>query len=176
MLPSGRGAARWNPEEEAREDVREETADRGPAAPRSEVSGPSLFGFSGSDLRAVGGVLLIFGIVLFLAGALHMMSGVTVPQASMDPTAWFQESTAHAMTGFALSSVGLVLIGIRTRAFRFGLIRPVTSFVAGEAPPAIETASTAIGRGLEEARVQLPPAAPTAAVQTVVKVKCKNCG
>ncbi len=137
---------------------------------------PSLFGLTGKDLRTLGIVLLLIGVVVFLGGALYMFSGVTAPTLGTDPTAWFNESAAHAITGFAIAAVGMVLMGIGGWALRFGLIRPVASFVAEEASPALETASMAIGRGWGEGRssVGSTPVAP--AVETVVKVKCKNCG
>ena len=136
----------------------------------------SLFGFSGKNLRLIGIVLLVVGLVMFLAGAVYMLGGVTAPTMATDPSAWFSSSVAHMLGGFVIIAVGMVLMGIGGFALRFGLIRPVTSFVAEEASPALETASMAIGRGWGEARTQLGQTAPPPAAATVIKVKCKNCG
>lgn len=177
MLPGPGGGIPSQPGERELESYGGPSAfgDRTPLA-RGGTGAPSLFGFTGKGLRTLGIVLLAIGLVVFLGGASYMMSSVSAPSAFTDPTAWFNESTSHAMTGFAILAVGMVLLGLGGWALRFGLIQPVASFVAEEASPAIETASRAVGRGLGEARQEFGTPPATSAVQTVVKVKCKNCG
>jgi len=74
-------------------------------------------------------------------------------------------------SAFGTAVVGMILLGVGGVALRLGLIRPVTSYVASEASPAIERVSEAAGEGLRQGFGANP-------LQTgsVVKVKCRNCG
>lgn len=137
------------------------------------TGGASLFGLSGRRLRGLGIVLVIIGIALFIGGASTMMSGATSPQPVIDR---FQQAPGHAMTGFALAGIGIVSLAVGSWALRLGLIRPVSRFLAEEASPAIVTASAAIGRGFTQAGLTMPAPVTAPGAQTVVKVKCKNCG
>ncbi len=144
---------------------------------------PQLFGFTGSSLRTLGVVLLVLGGVVCVVGVAVLFSGPPMPSPT-DPNfaqasdAWFQASTAHGLGAMAIFVVGMVLFAVGGYALRFGLVRPVASFLASEASPAIETASAAVGRGLAEARGATPtwPTAAPAQTETVVKVKCRQCG
>ena len=154
----------------------EDELGRAPSAAEAMGGGASLFGLRGRELRLLGTAFLVLGLFLFLGGAFYGMTGPGPPQNSMDTSTWFQDSTARMVGGFAIAAVGIALLGIGGWALRFGLIRPVASFVAEEASPALTTASAAIGRGLGEAGLRMASPASAPAVRTVVKVKCTHCG
>jgi hypothetical protein len=113
----------------------------------------------------------VAGLILFLIGVI--MPFLAIQSVMQDP---FNPSTPGSVAGsfglsFIIILIGIILIPIGGVALKFGMIRPVSSFVAAEAAPAIETAAAALGGGLREAGFGAPAArAPD------VRVKCRNCG
>ncbi|HEX9339874.1 MAG TPA: zinc ribbon domain-containing protein [Thermoplasmata archaeon] len=132
--------------------------------------GATLFGLSGPRLRRLGVALLAVGLALFFLAILPVL--LAINQFASDP--W---GTAPGVVlgsfflSFVLSGIGMVLMGIGGYALRFGLVRPVTTYVATEASPGIETAVTAIGQGLRQAGFGPSPTGSNA-----IRVKCRNCG
>jgi len=104
-----------------------------------------LFGLSGARLRLIGVVALLAGLVLFLGST--VLPFLAIQGVTQDP---FNPSTPGTIMGsfvlaFILGAIGIVLFVIGAIALRFGMIRPVASYVATEAAPAIQTAAAAVG-------------------------------
>ena len=131
---------------------------------RMSNDGGTLFGLNRTQLTVIGAVLAVIGIILFLSAA------STMGTPSADPFD-FAATQARMFSAFGTAVVGMIFLGLGGVALRFGLVRPVTSYVASEASPAIERASEAAGLGLKEGFGGNPLQS-----QTVVKVKCRNCG
>lgn len=113
----------------------------------------------------------MLGLLLFLGSAvLPFLAIQGVMQDPFNPNA-----TGSAMgsfiIAFLLGAIGIVLLVIGAIALRFGMIRPVSSYVATEAAPAIQTAAAALGGGLREVGFGAP-----AAPSPDVRIKCRNCG
>lgn len=125
--------------------------------------GGTLFGLNRTALLVIGGVLALIGIILFISAA----STFAAPSGPFD----FAAEQSRMFSAFGTAVVGMILLGAGGIAIRFGMVRPVTSYLASEASPAIERASEAVGAGLREGYGNRPLQG-----QTVVKVKCRNCG
>jgi hypothetical protein len=141
-------------------------------------AGGTLLGLSGAQLRWLGVILLAAGFILFLVSAvLPFMAMAGFMQNPMGPGGLafggFGSMVTSIMLSFVLGTIGIVLIGIGAIALRFGLVRPVTGYVVGEASPAIRTAAAALGGGLRDAGFG---PAPAGGPRTDVRVKCRNCG
>ena len=141
-------------------------------------SGASLFGLSGARLRWLGIVLLAVGLLFFMVGV--VLPFLAIGGFAQNP--WgpggtgfggFESFTTSVAMSFVLSTIGLVLMAIGGFALRFGLVRPVASYLAVEASPAIQTAAAALGSGLRGAGFGATPAAGS---RSDVRVKCRNCG
>src|SRR5947199_3862059 len=65
----------------------------------------------------------------------------------------------------------IIFLALGFGALRLGLIRPVTTYVASEASPAIERVSETAAGGLKKGFGANPLKS-----ESVVKVKCRNCG
>jgi hypothetical protein len=124
----------------------------------------SLFGLGRGSLTAIGAVLVVIGIILFLVAATTMMAPSSNP---FD----FAANQARMSSSFGTAVIGMILLGAGGIALRLGLIRPVTTYVASEASPAIERVSEAAGEGLRQGFGTNPLQSGS-----VVKVKCRNCG
>ena len=124
----------------------------------------SLFGLGRGSLTAIGAVLIVIGIILFLAAATTLMAPSSNP---FD----FAANQARMSSAFGTAVVGMILLGVGGVALRLGLIRPVTTYVASEASPAIERVSEAAGEGLRQGFGANPLQSGS-----IVKVKCRNCG
>ena len=142
------------------------------ASPTSVPPRNTLFGLQGHQHTTVGAVLLVVGLALFVGSVLPVFLAFGSFQS--DPFGSFGAIAGVMMLSFFLGVLGIVLLGIGGFMLRLGLIRPVASYVAGEASPAITTAATALGAGLRQGMGSV--AAATAPVATTVKVKCRNCG
>jgi len=140
----------------------------------AERSDATLFGFSGSDLRRLGVVLLVAGLALFFGSVLSIM--FASDQFSRDPFGSNGSITGSIIFSFILGALGLVLAGFGWSALRFGLVRPVTGYVASEAAPAIASVTESIGRGLASSGGIPVRIEGEQAPATVVRVKCRNCG
>jgi hypothetical protein len=120
----------------------------------------------------VGVVLIAVGFLLFLVAAilpfLAIQGFMQQPFNPSGPGA----AIGSFMLSFVLGAIGIVLLGIGGFALRFGMIRPVSSFIATEAAPAIQTAAAALGGGLRQVGFGAPAAPPA----PEVRVKCRNCG
>jgi hypothetical protein len=130
-----------------------------------------LFGLSGARLRRIGIVALLAGLALLLSSGLPIyFSMQSVFQDPFNPNA---PSAAFGsfMLSFLLGAVGVILIITGGVALRFGMIRPVSGYLATEAAPAIQTAAAAVGGGLREMGFGAP-----AAPAREVRIKCRNCG
>ena len=123
-----------------------------------------MFGLDRRALTGVGIVLIIMGIIMFLVAA----STFTAP--STNPFD-FAATQARMSSEFVTAAIGMILLFIGFVTLRFGLVRPVTSYLASEASPAIERVSAAAGLGLKEGFGTNPLQS-----ETTVKVKCRNCG
>ncbi len=111
--------------------------------------------------------MLVIGFVVFI-GSIAQLFGAFANVGS-DPFGSFGSVVQSFFFAFVGSIAGMLLIGLGGLALRFGVIRPVTSYVATEASPAIRTASAAIGEGLREGLGDRLGATP-------VRVRCRNCG
>jgi hypothetical protein len=130
-----------------------------------------LFGLSGPRLRSVGVVLVAVGFVLFLVAAILPFLAIQgFMQQPFDPSGP-GAAIGSFILAFLLGAIGVVLLAIGGMALRFGLIRPVSSFVATEAAPGLQTVAAALGGGLREVGFGTP-----AASSPDVRVKCRNCG
>src|SRR5207245_7717608 len=109
-------------------------------------------------------ILVVIGIILFLVAA------TTLTAPSSNPFD-FAATQARMSSAFGTAVVGMILLGVGGVALRLGLIRPVTSYVASEASPAIERVSEAAGEGLRQGCGGDPLQSGS-----VIKVKCRNCG
>src|SRR5437870_12298383 len=123
----------------------------------------SLFGLDRGSLTAIGAVLVVIGIILILVAA------TTLTAPSSNPFD-FAASQARMSSAFGTAVVGMIRLGGGGVALRLGLIRPVTSYVASEASPAIERVSEAAGEGLRQGL-----GANQLKSGTDIKVKCRNC-
>src|SRR5437867_13409283 len=101
----------------------------------------SLFGLGRGSLIAIGAVLVVIGIILFLVAA------TTVTAPSSKPFD-FAATQARMSSAFGTTLVGMILLGVGGVALRLGLVRPVTSCVASDALPAIGRVSGAVVEGL----------------------------
>ncbi len=133
----------------------------------------SLLGLSRDQLTAVGAILVVIGIILFLSAATTMMS----PSNPFDFAAVQQQMNSAFVLGF----FGLIMFGGGSFLLRMGLVRPITTYVAAEASPAIEAASRSIAEGVREGLergggipIKLEQQATRQKVE--VMVKCRNCG
>src|SRR2546426_12451085 len=124
----------------------------------------SLFGLNRGSLTAIGAILIIISIILFLVAVTSLMAPTSNP---FD----FAARQAQMNSSFATALVGMVLLAVGFGALKLGMIRPVTTYVASEASPAIERLSEAAGQGLERGFGANPLGR-----ESVVKVKCRNCG
>ncbi len=154
------------------------TDERSPAPPTAGSSG-TLFGLQGRQLTRLGAALLIVGIVLFLGSTLPAF--LSMSQFTQNPFGSFGSIMGAFFLSFVLGAVGIVLIGAGAFVLRFGLIRPVTKYVATEAGPAIEYASASVGRGVMQGLgagggIPVRIEGNVAPAISTVKVKCRNCG
>ncbi len=124
----------------------------------------SLFGLGRGSLTAIGATLMAIGIILFLVAATSMMTPASNP---FD----FAASQARMNSTFITALIGMILLALGFGALRLGMIRPVTTYVASEASPAIERVSEAAAEGLKKGFGVSPVRG-----ESVVKVKCRNCG
>src|SRR6266705_721220 len=124
----------------------------------------SLFGLDRWSLTASGAILMVIGIILFLIAATSMMTPASDP---FD----FAATQAQMGSSFVTAAIGMILLAVGFGMLRLGIIRPVTTYVASEASPAIERVSEAAAEGLKEG-FRINPLKSEA----VVKVKCRNCG
>lgn len=126
--------------------------------------GTTLFGLNRSALTAIGLILIVVGLVLFLTAASIMMA----PQSNPFD---FAATQARMYSVFVTAFIGVIFFGLGFGLLRFGMVRPVTSYLASEASPAIEQASEAVAEGLKEGFGRSP-----LRDEAVVKVRCRNCG
>ena len=124
----------------------------------------SLFGLSRGSLTAIGAILMVIGIIILLAAA----TSLTTPTS--DPFD-FAANQARMNSSFVTAAIGMILLAVGFGALKFGMIRPVTTYVASEASPAIERVSEAAAEGLKKGFGANPLGG-----ESVVKVKCRNCG
>jgi hypothetical protein len=136
---------------------------------QAATPGATLFGLSGARLRQLGVVLLVAGFVLFLSSFVPVL--LAFNEFTRDPFGSAGSIFGSFFLTFVLGAIAVVLLGIGGFALRFGLIRPVTGYVATEAAPAIRTAAAAIGEGIRESGFGAAPR-----TDTVVRVKCRTCG
>jgi len=125
--------------------------------------GGSLFGLDRGSLTAIGAILMVIGIILFLVSATSIMA----PSNPFD----FAANQARMNSSFVTAFIGIIFLALGFGALRLGLIRPVTTYVASEASPAIELVSEAAAGGLKKGFGANP-----LKNESVVKVKCRNCG
>jgi dipeptide/tripeptide permease len=109
----------------------------------------SLFGLGRGSLTAIGAVLMVIGIILLLAAATSLMAPSPNP---FD----FAANQARMNSSFVTAVIGMVFLAVGGGALRFGLMRPVTTYVASEASPAVERVSEAAAEGLK-ARIWSKP-------------------
>jgi len=83
----------------------------------------------------------------------------------------FAANQARMSSSFVTAAIGMILLAVGFGALKFGMIRPVTTYVASEASPAIERVSEAAAEGLKKGFRANPLTG-----ESVVKVKCRNCG
>jgi len=83
----------------------------------------------------------------------------------------FAANQARMNSSFVTAVIGMVFLAVGGGALRFGLIRPVTTYIASEASPAIERVSEAAAEDLKQGFGPNPLRSDTA-----VKVKFRNCG
>jgi len=107
---------------------------------------------------------MVIGIILFLSAATSLMTPTSNP---FD----FAARQAQMNSLFVTAAIGIILLAIGFAALKLGMIRPVTTYVASEASPAIEQASEAAAEGLKKGFGANPLGG-----ESVVKVKCRNCG
>jgi len=107
---------------------------------------------------------MVIGIIILLAAA----TSLTTPTS--DPFD-FAANQARMNSSFVTAAIGMILLAVGFGALKFGMIRPVTTYVASEASPAIERVSEAAGEGLRQGFGANPLQSGS-----VVKVKCRNCG
>ncbi len=124
----------------------------------------SLFGLSRGSLTAIGAILMVIGIIILLAAA----TSLTTPTS--DPFD-FAANQVRMNSSFVTAAIGMILLAVGFGALKFGMIRPVTTYVASEASPAIERVSEAAAEGLKKGFGANPLTG-----ESVVKVKCRNCG
>src|SRR5207245_6098307 len=124
----------------------------------------SLFGLNRGSLTAIGAILIIISIILFLVAVTSLMAPTSNP---FD----FAARQAQMNSSFVTALIGMVLLAVGFGALRLGMIRPVTTYVASEASPAIERVSEAAAEGLRKEFGTSPLRG-----ESVVKVKCRNCG
>ena len=141
-------------------------------------TGASLFGLSGARLRWLGITLLAVGFLLFIVGAVLpflAIGGFAQNPWGPDGTGFggFSSFASSVAMSFVLSAIGLVLMAIGGFTLRFGLVRPVASYLAVEASPAIQTEAAALASGLRAAGFGATHAAGS---RPDVRVKCRNCG
>ncbi len=134
----------------------------------------SLFGLSRDQLTAVGAILLVIGIVLFLSAAGTMMAS---PSNPFDFAAVQQQMNSAFVLGF----FGLIMFGGGAFLLRMGLVRPVTTYVAAEASPAIETVSRSMAEGMREGLsrgggIPIKLEQQATSERPEIMVKCRNCG
>ncbi len=84
-------------------------------------------------------------------------------------------------SAFVLGFIGMIMLVGGSFLLKMGLVRPVTSYVAAEASPAIETASQSIAEGMREGLergggipIKLEQQATSEKVE--IMVKCRSCG
>ena len=124
----------------------------------------SLFGLNRGSLTAIGAILIIISIILFLVAVTSLMAPTSNP---ID----FAARQAQMNSSFVTALIGMVLLAVGFGALRLGMIRPVITYVASEASPAIERVSEAAAEGLKKEFGTSPLRG-----ESVVKVKCRNCG
>jgi hypothetical protein len=139
----------------------------GPAA--ASPSTATLFGLSGPRLRQVGIAFLGVGLLLFLLSFVPIF--LALNSFMQNPFGSAGSMFGSFFLSFLIGAIGIITMGVGGFALRFGLVRPVTSYVATEASPAIQTAATAFGAGFREAGI-----GGAGLAGTVVRVKCRNCG
>src|SRR3989442_15948934 len=100
----------------------------------------SLFGLGRGSLTAIGAVLVVIGIILFLVAATNLTAP---PSNPFD----FAASQARMSSAFGTAVVGVGLLGVGGGVLRLGVIRPVTTYVGCERSPAVERGSEAAGEG-----------------------------
>jgi len=131
--------------------------------------GATLFGLSGPRLRQLGIAFLIVGFLLFLLSFIPIFLAFNNFMAN--PFGSTGSMFGSFFLSFLIGALGILMIGIGGFALRLGLVRPLGSYVATEASPAIQTAATAFGAGIREAGFGAPGVG-----STLVRVKCRNCG
>lgn len=136
------------------------------------AKGGMLFGLQGRQLIRLGVVLIAVGIALFLGSMLPVFFAISSLMA--DPFGSSGGIFGAFILSFCLGAAGLIILAIGGIALRFGMIRPVASYVAAEAGPAITSVAESAGLGFRGGFGGTPVAAPDA--HPDVRVKCRNCG
>src|SRR5256712_4525276 len=124
---------------------------------RSMVGGPgtawpagaTLIGLSRPLLRQVGIALVGIGLLLFFLSFVPIF--LAFKNFMLNPFGSAGSMFGSFFLSFLIGALGIILLGVGGFALRLGLVRPVTSYVATEAAPAIQTAATAFGGGIREA-------------------------
>src|SRR2546427_10922354 len=124
----------------------------GPSA--ASPAGATFFGLSGSRLRQVGVALMGIGLVLFFLSFVPIL--LAFNSFMQNPFGSAGSMFGSFFLSFLIGALGIILLGVGGFPLRLGLVRPVTSYVATEAAPAIQTAATAFGEGIREAGVGNP--------------------
>jgi len=132
-------------------------------------AGATFFGLSGPRLRQVGIALVGIGLLLFFLSFVPIF--LAFNSFMQNPFGSAGSIFGSFFLSFLIGAVGILLLGVGGFALRLGLVRPVTSYIATEAAPAIQTAATAFGAGIREAGF-----GASGVAGTVVRVKCRNCG
>src|SRR3989454_3569605 len=132
-------------------------------------AGATLIGLSGPRLRQVGIALVGIGLLLFFLSFVPIF--LAFNSFMQNPFGSAGSMFGSFFLSFLIGAVGILLLGVGGFALRLGLVRPVTSYVATEAAPAIQTAATAFGAGIREAGFGAAGGAGTG-----VRVEGRNCG
>src|SRR2546428_12533932 len=112
-------------------------------------AGATFFGLSGPRLRQVGIALVGIGLLLFFLSFVPIF--LAFNSFMQNPFGSAGSMFGSFFLSFLIGALGIILLGVGGFALRLGLVRPVTSYVATEAAPAIQTAATAFGEGIREA-------------------------
>src|SRR5438046_10391959 len=91
----------------------------------------SLFGLDRGSLTAIGAIMMGIGIILFLIAATSMMPSTSDP---FD----FAATQARMSSSFVTAIIGMILLAGGFGAFRLGMVRPGTAYVASEPAPGLE--------------------------------------
>jgi hypothetical protein len=127
------------------------------------------------NTRAIGLVLLIVGIFLFILGIANIYTVFTTP------TDWgnFAQHSSNMMGRFIIGGgmtfLGFFLIGIGYQLYAATHIRGFARFAATETAPATKIMTEAIASGLSRGFSE-EGGSPFSSTKEVIKLKCRNCG